>query len=233
MKTNSYILLIESTTTVCSVALAKNDEVIFEKSVNEGYSHSENLAFFIQQAFSESNVPVSELSAVAISRGPGSYTGLRIGTSLAKGICTALNIPLIACDTLKALTFHPQVLEKIENTPAYLLPMIDARRMEVYTAVFDEYRNEIKPVEPHVVKEDSFVEFNDKLVLLFGNGADKLKNVEFHNSNIRIIENIELNAVFMLPEARERYKTGLFEDVAYFEPFYLKSFQATKPKKKF
>ncbi len=229
---SNYILLIESTTTVCSVALVKEEEVIFEKSVNEGYSHSENLACFVQQAFSESDILVSDLSAVAVSQGPGSYTGLRIGTSLAKGICTALNIPLIACDTLMSLTFHPIISEMVKETSAYLLPMIDARRMEVYTAIFDEQRNIVSPVEPHVVTEESFLHLKNKPVLLFGNGANKLKSVEFHNSNIQIIENIELNARFMLFEATEKFKTKTFEDTAYFEPFYLKSFQATKPKKR-
>jgi len=224
----AYFLTIETSTEVCSAALFKNDQLIALKEEGGQYSHAEKLAVFIEALFQESELTPLDLSAVAVSRGPGSYTGLRIGVSIAKGLCFALNIPLIAIDTLKSMAWGiaQQRLDK-----ALLCPMVDARRMEVYTAVFTNGLETINPVEA-VIVDDNYLqeELEDNLVYIFGDGAEKCAELLNH-SNLKYIEDQFPSASKMGELALEKFSKERFEDVAYFEPFYLKDFIAIKGKK--
>ena len=224
----AYILTIETSTEVCSAALFKNDQLVAHKEEGGQYSHAEKLAVFIESLFQESELTPQDLSAVAVSRGPGSYTGLRIGVSMAKGLCFALNIPLISIDTLKSMAWG---LAHIKMEKALLCPMIDARRMEVYAALFTSSLENIKAVEaivvePHFLQKE--LEEND--VYIFGNGAEKCVPV-LNNPNLKYIENQHPSASKMGELAMEKFSRNHFEDVAYFEPFYLKDFIAIKGKK--
>jgi tRNA threonylcarbamoyladenosine biosynthesis protein TsaB len=227
MKQNIYILAIETTTTICSVALSLNNELLAKKSIDNGYSHAENLTPFIETLLNEANISAGQLSAIAVSRGPGSYTGLRIGVSAAKGLCYALGIPLIAVDTLKAMTYGV-----IQQAYDFFVPMIDARRMEVYAAVYDKNATVIQPVNPEILTEQSFQPLLSKgKTLFFGNGAEKSQQVITHSNAFFDIHNGLPDAQHIAHLAFEKYQNRQFEDVAYFEPFYLKAFQATTPKK--
>lgn len=224
----AYFLTIETSTEVCSAALFKNDQLVALKEEGGQYSHAEKLAVFIEALFQESELTPQDLSAVAVSKGPGSYTGLRIGVSMAKGLCFALNIPLIAIDTLKSMAWGvaQQKLDK-----ALLCPMVDARRMEVYTAMFTNELETKKPVEAVIVDENYLQqELEDNLVYIFGNGAEKCTSLLNH-SNLKYIENQLPSASKMGELAMEKFLNEQFEDVAYFEPFYLKDFIAIKGKK--
>lgn len=214
----SYILNIETATKNCSVALAKNGETILCKEMAEqGFSHAEKLHLFIEDIIKEAGITFSDLSAVAVSQGPGSYTGLRIGVSAAKGLCYALEIPLISVDTLTVLANQLQ----IEN--GIIIPMIDARRMEVYSAVFNAKKEMIREVQAEVLTDSSFSDFDDA-VYFVGDSNEKAKTI-VSKSNFNFVDTI------FYPSAKEMsaisYKKLLnnsFEDVAYFEPYYLKDF---------
>ncbi len=228
------ILSIETSTDVCSVAYSENGEVVEKRELFEPNSHSKHTTLLIQDIFRTEGVPpMAELDAVAVSAGPGSYTGLRIGTSVAKGICFALNIPLIAVDTLKIMS-QAVLLSDVDVSGKILLcPMIDARRMEVYTALFDTSLKVIEDTSAMIIDEDSFTGVLDKSkVLFFGNGADKCKDAIKHENALFIDDIFPLAANMSLP-AETAFSDNDFVDVAYFEPFYLKSFVATIPKKKF
>ncbi len=228
------ILSIETSTDVCSVAFAEDGKVIEKRELFEPNSHSKHTTLLIQDIFKTDGVPpMEELDAVAVSAGPGSYTGLRIGTSVAKGICFALNIPLIAVDTLT--TMSQAVLASGIDVPGDILlcPMIDARRMEVYTVLHDKDLNVVEETNAKIIDENSFVEVLDKnKVLFFGNGAAKCKDTIRHD-NAEFIDDIFPLAASMSPLAEKAFNESNFVDVAYFEPFYLKSFVATISKKKF
>lgn len=215
----NIILCLETATTNCSVALAKENELLAVKEVNDiKYSHSENLHVFIEEILQENKVLPNQLSAVAVSKGPGSYTGLRIGVSAAKGLCFALSIPLISINTLKNLFFQ------IENSDGIIIPMLDARRMEVYAAAFDAQKNEIFPTTAKILQEDSFDQFlKNKKVYFLGSGVNKFKVICKH-PNAVFIEGKLPSAAQMAPLAFEKLQKKDFEDVAYFEPFYLKDF---------
>ena len=218
----AVILCLETATTNCSVALCKDGNLIALKEDNsKGYSHAEKLHVFIDEILKENNVKIDHLDAIAISKGPGSYTGLRIGVSAAKGLCFAKDIPLISVPTLTALA--KQVIAKKEEQ---IIPMLDARRMEVYSAVLDSTYHQIRETRAQILSEASFEEELAKgKVYFIGNGVAKFKEICGHQ-----------NAVFIedrLPSAREmgeiaydKYKISDIEDVAYFEPFYLKDFVA-------
>lgn len=233
------ILNIETATEVCSVNLAHDGEILVEKESSEGLNHSQLLTVFIDELFRENNFEPAQLDAVAVSKGPGSYTGLRIGVSVAKGLCYSLGIPLIAVGTLKALGKYAvqnreDYIQGIGNAEdALFCPMIDARRMEVYTALFNAKGDKIKPVSAKIIDENSFLEYlNQHPVLFFGNGAEKCKPALTH-SNAVFSGPLKASARFMIKLAEEKYNNNDFEDVAYFEPFYLKNFIATIPKNKF
>lgn len=228
----SCILAIETSTEVCSVALGQDGDTIFEKVCEETNSHTRHLATFVDEALSFANSHAIPLDAVAITEGPGSYTGLRIGTSTAKGICYGLNIPLITTPTLKMLCVRPLLYENIEEG-ALLCPMIDARRMEVYAAIYDRSLHCIRDTQADIIEESSYREFLDQhVVYFFGNGADKCQEVIKH-PNARFIPNIKAHAKSILPLAEMAIAKNDYADVAYFEPFYLKEFVAIKSKQLF
>jgi tRNA threonylcarbamoyladenosine biosynthesis protein TsaB len=220
----SYILNIETATKNCSVALAKDGETVLCKEISEqGYSHAELLHVFIEEILKEANVAFQDLHAIAISKGPGSYTGLRIGVSSAKGLCYALGIPLIAIDTLTILAHQIQV----EN--GLIIPMIDARRMEVYSAVFNSDGKKIREVQAEILTEDSFTSYTETLHFI-GDSTEKAKSV-LTNSNFVFHDAIVFpSANEMSSLSYKKYQNKDFEDVAYFDPYYLKDFFITSKK---
>lgn len=223
------ILHIETSTKVCSVALSRQQEVLFSKQEFTGPSHAILLGQFIKEAVDFSKKNALPLDAVAVSAGPGSYTGLRIGVSAAKGLCYGLGIPLIALPTLQVLA-QAAVNQSIDAR--YFCPMIDARRMEVYAAVYTKDLEELHPVVAEVVTDNSFISFRSTgKTVFFGNGSNKCKEV-LSGENAIFVEDVYPLASNMAALAESAYKKQEFQDVAYFEPFYLKEFQATTPKNK-
>ncbi|MBO7271141.1 MAG: tRNA (adenosine(37)-N6)-threonylcarbamoyltransferase complex dimerization subunit type 1 TsaB [Bacteroidales bacterium] len=219
------ILHIETATRNCSVALSRDSECLFSKLSQEGPSHASRLGVFVDEALQFAKFNDIQLDAVAVSCGPGSYTGLRIGVSMAKGLCYALGIPLIFVPTLRVLM---QALK--DKTDAYICPMIDARRMEVYTQMYDAQGNELSPVQAMIVDENSFSDLpENQAVIICGDGAAKCLPV-IKKENLQY-EEVILQASLMITPALEAYQQESFEDVAYSEPFYLKEFQATIPTK--
>lgn len=226
------ILCIETGTTVCSVALGDENGLLGVRDLSDPKAHSTKLPILIDEVLKESGIVVTQIDAVAVSKGPGSYTGLRIGVSMAKGICYSANIPLIAVGSLRAMAVGllAQNYDLPENT--LLSPMIDARRMEVYTAIYDLEANPKSEVEAKIVSEHSYDDLlKEHSVIFFGNGAAKCKPV-ISNQNAIFIDDFLPSARFMLPLALNAYRHEEFEDTAYFEPFYLKDFVATTPKNK-
>lgn len=215
----AFILCIETTTTNCSVALANDGQIASVKEYNsKKYSHAEKLHPFIEEVLAEADCEFSDLKAIAISQGPGSYTGLRIGTSTAKGLCFALDIPLIALETLDVL------FEQVKNEPYdFVIPMLDARRMEVYTATYELSNKTKSATEAKVLDEGSFEETLDKgKVLCVGNGVKKFQEI-CHHPNISFTESLP-SAKQMVKLAQDKFTKEAFEDLAYFEPYYLKDF---------
>lgn len=227
----SCILNIETSTNVCSVALSQDGVCLYEDVNMEGPSHAQVLAGYVKDAVSFADSHAIPIDAIAISKGPGSYTGLRIGVSEAKGVAYGRDAKLLSVPTLKLLTVP--VLLGHEELPedALLCPMIDARRMEVYCALYDRALNEVVQTQALVIDSDSFKEYLDKQPIYFmGNGADKCVETIQH-PNAHFIKNIVPRAKNMIPLAEMAMAKEQFEDVAYFEPFYLKEFVATKSKK--
>lgn len=221
------ILNIETSTEICSVAISSNNKLLAEQIENSGQNHAKLLTILIQNALTKSGILMQDLVAVAISKGPGSYTGLRIGTSVAKGICYALGIPLIAVNTLQA----------ISNTSLIETPlscsMIDARRMEVYCQFFNNTLKEKSEAEAKILESNTFSNLLDENKITFiGNGSQKFQDICKHK-NAYFIENITTPlASQMIPLSTLLFQKEIFEDVAYFTPFYLKKFQVTQSKKK-
>mgnify|MGYP002620513960 CR=1 FL=1 len=225
------ILHIETSTDVCSVAVSQDGACIFNEEDHSGPNHAVKSGVFIDEALSFIDSHLIPLDAVAVSQGPGSYTGLRIGTSTAKGICYGRNVKLISIPTLQLLCVPILLRETIAEEEALLCPMIDARRMEVYAQVLDRSLHEVRPVQADVVDGDTYKPYLDQHpVYFFGNGAAKCMET-IHHPNAHLIEDIEPLAKWMFPLAEKRYLNGQFEDVAYFTPFYLKDFVAKMPKK--
>ena len=234
----AFIINIETSTEVCSVNLSKNGKLLFEKESIDGLNHSELLTVFIEELFRENNLEMKSIDAVAVAKGPGSYTGLRIGVSVAKGLCYALGKPLIALSTPDAMgIFTSQNPEQFsiesKNLNSLLFcPMIDARRMEVYTALYNLKGEQLEPVSAKVIDEESFSEkLKTSKIAFFGNGADKCKKALNH-PNALFSGPLKASARFMIKLTEEKYNKKEFENVAYFEPFYLKNFIATVPKNK-
>ena len=227
----SCILNIETSTDVCSVAVSQDGALLFEKTDLQGPNHAVSLGVFVDEALSFTDNHGIPFDAVAVSCGPGSYTGLRIGVSMAKGICYARNLPLIAVPTLELLAVP--VLLGHEELPddALLCPMLDARRMEVYAAVYDRALRQVRGIQADVVDADTYRQWLDEHpVYFFGNGAAKCMETIGH-PNARLREGIVPLAKHMYPLAEKRIALGQYEDVAYFTPFYLKDFVAKTPKK--
>ena len=225
------ILCLETATPVCSVALNESCCTIALRDTEGQNAHSEKITNFIREVMEVAEIDYKQLDAVAVSKGPGSYTGLRIGVSTAKGICYAANLPLMAIDTLEAMAYGMKAKLGSQITDNDLLiPMIDARRMEVYAAIFDANLNKINDTAALVIDENSFEELlKEHRLWLFGDGAPKLKKVFENQPNLSIIDGFKPSAAFMLPLADKALREHDFVDVAYFEPFYLKDFVAGKP----
>ncbi|MFZ3272860.1 MAG: tRNA (adenosine(37)-N6)-threonylcarbamoyltransferase complex dimerization subunit type 1 TsaB [Lutibacter sp.] len=222
----TYILNIETATKNCSVSISKEGKTIALKELNDGnYSHAEKLHELIGQVVLEAKISLSDLKAIAVSKGPGSYTGLRIGVSAAKGLCFALDIPLISVNTLQSLALSVTI------DKGNKIPLLDARRMEVYSQVFNEKNEMIRAVYAEIIDSDSFSEFlNAEKVYFFGDGAEKCKEIITHKNAVFIDEKFP-SAKEMSVISYEKYLKNEFEDVAYFEPFYLKDFLGAIPKK--
>lgn len=226
----SCILHIETSTAVCSVAVSQDGTTIFSKEDFKGPSHAVVLGVYVDEALSFVDNHAIPVDAVAVSCGPGSYTGLRIGVSMAKGICYGRDIPLIGLPTLEVMAV-PVLLSEELPEDALLCPMIDARRMEVYSAIYDRALKVQKPVSADIIDENSYVSFLDKHpVYFFGNGAAKCREKLTH-PNAHFIDNIHPLAKWMFPLAEKAMALNDYKDVAYFEPFYLKEFVASTPKK--
>ncbi len=234
----SCILHIETSTKVCSVALSENGSLIFHKEDLEGPNHAAVCGVFVDEALSFANSHAIPVDAVAVSEGPGSYTGLRIGVSLAKGVCYGRDLPLLAVPTLKLLCVPVLLNDSHFPTPSegtgepLLVPMIDARRMEVYSAVYDRALREVRPVGADIVDADTYLPYlEEHPVYFFGDGAMKCQSVIKH-SNAHFIDGILPLAKWMFPLAERSLHLGEKQDVAYFEPFYFKEYVAGTPKEK-
>ena len=231
------ILHLETATDICSVALSEGDRTLSLVESGPERSHATLLNGFIRQTLRESSREFNQLDAIAVSMGPGSYTGLRIGVSTAKGLAYALKIPLMAIGTLEHMCYsaldHPEFRQLINQPEKLMLcPMLDARRMEVYTRISLPDLTLVRDVSADIIEPDSYNDLLDTGILcFFGNGSDKCREVIRH-ANARFVEGIHPSAGSMVPPALDRYNRSEFEDVAYFEPFYLKDFVATKPRKK-
>ena len=219
------ILCVETATTNCSVALSVNGSVIAFKEDNpnnedsKGFSHAEKLHIYIEEVLHQAKIERPEIEAIAVSKGPGSYTGLRIGVSAAKGLCFALDLPLISINTLRSLSL------KVTSESDYIIPMLDARRMEVYSAIFSEGK-EIRKTEAQILSEDSFSEYLEKGKCSFiGDGAEKFRNICKHE-NAKFVTNALPSVLQMAALSEEKFNNNDFESVAYFEPYYLKDFIA-------
>ncbi|HNW99303.1 MAG TPA: tRNA (adenosine(37)-N6)-threonylcarbamoyltransferase complex dimerization subunit type 1 TsaB [Bacteroidales bacterium] len=227
----SCILLLETATKVCSVALSENEKLLSVKESHSANSHSSVITSFISEVINSSGKKNSDIDAVCVSMGPGSYTGLRIGVSTAKGLCYAWNKPLIAINTLQSMAMHFILKNKADDN-VLLCPMIDARRMEVYNAIFDAQGNFIRDTSAEIISENSFSELLLKnRIIFFGDGAEKCKEILTKHSNASIVDDLNNSASGMIALASFKFERNQFEDTAYFEPFYLKDFLATKPKK--
>ena len=230
------ILCLETSTAVCSVALVENGNVVALRESLDGQNHAEKITLFIDEVMKEAGIAYKDLDAVATSMGPGSYTGLRIGVSTAKGLCYAMEKPLIAIDTLAAMAngFVSSHLSTFNfQLSTILCPMIDARRMEVYTAFFNEKLERTSETEALVIDENSFMELKQNNHLyLFGDGADKLAVLFENDENITVVEKFHCSTAYMARLADEAFTNKQFVDTAYFEPFYLKNFVPGMPKVK-
>lgn len=225
------ILCLETATTTCSVALNEGSRTLASRECKGQNAHSEKITTFIKEVLEETGLRYDQLDAVAVSKGPGSYTGLRIGVSTAKGICYAADLPLLAVDTLHALAYqmHERLGAAIQPNDLFV-PMIDARRMEVYCSVFYATLNRVSDTKALVVDEDAFADLEPGHRLwLFGDGAPKLAPLFVNHPAIHIVDDVLPSAAFMASLSDQALKAGDFVDVAYFEPFYLKDFVAGKP----
>lgn len=224
------ILSIETSTDVCSVAMSENGQCIFKQEDHGGPNHAVSLGVYVDEALSFTDNHAIPLGAVAVSCGPGSYTGLRIGVSMAKGVCYGRNVPLLAVPTLEVMCVPVLLNHEIEEDDL-LCPMIDARRMEVYSAIYNRALKEQRETRADVVDADTYREFLDRRpVYFFGNGAAKCMETINH-PNARLIEGIEPLAKYMFPLAERKWVQEEYEDLAYYVPFYLKDFVAKMPKK--
>jgi tRNA threonylcarbamoyladenosine biosynthesis protein TsaB len=230
------ILHIETATEVCSVNIASGGKLLAYRETTESRSHAALLFVFIQELLQTANLTVDDLDAVAVSMGPGSYTGLRIGVSTAKGLCYGSNIPLLAIPTLESMCYG--MLNNLNHTSnsigndVLLAPMIDARRMEVYTALYNTRLEIIKNTQALVIDKTTFNKLlDDSTIVFFGNGAGKIKDIVVHQ-NARFYDDFMVSSVHMIEPAFLRFKKKDFVDAAYFEPYYLKDFITTTPRKK-
>jgi tRNA threonylcarbamoyladenosine biosynthesis protein TsaB len=233
----AVILNIETATSLCSVALAINGRVVSYRETLEEKSHAARLTAYVEEILQEKGLKISDLDAIAVGKGPGSYTGLRIGVSTAKGLCYGANIPLIAAGTLKVLYQQVislpdlQIREALLNPHTLLCPMIDARRMEIFTCLFNTRGDEIEPVAARIIDSDSYKEMlSDHVILFFGSGMEKCRDL-LSDQHAVFVPDVYPHSASLALLAEEKYHLKEFEDIAYFEPFYLKDFIATTSKK--
>jgi tRNA threonylcarbamoyladenosine biosynthesis protein TsaB len=230
------LLHIETATSICSVALSRSGKLLSLRESADKNAHSSVLTTFIEECFISSRVQISEIDAIAVSKGPGSYTGLRIGVATAKGLCYALEKPLIAIPTLKSMASG--MLNSVLGTRysvlgTLLCPMIDARRMEVFSSVFDSKLVEIRETLAEIIGENSFSELlNEHTIFFAGDGAAKCKPFLEENENTYFLDDFQVSARNMIQLAEEKFRSSDFENIAYFEPYYLKDFIAGKPRVK-
>lgn len=229
----SLILLIETYNSHCNVGIAQNGNLIHKESDNQGNSHSAILTTLIEKSLKQTNLQLNLLDAIAVSKGPGSYTGLRIGVSTSKGLCYGADKPLIALDTLKYLALAVSS-NSVKDTNAWFCPMIDARRLEVYRAVYNSENEEIHPPEAVIINQTTFNNITDnKRLFYFGDGAEKCRNILDGIPNLEYVDIAEYQVMdAMASKAAQKFEQKLFENTAYFEPFYLKDFIAVAPKVK-
>jgi tRNA threonylcarbamoyladenosine biosynthesis protein TsaB len=226
----AIILHIDTATQLCSVALSKGVDVLSYRESFEKNAHAKNITLFIDEVVKEAGIELKDLDAISVSKGPGSYTGLRIGVSTAKGLCFALNKPLVSVGTLQAMASGAAVLKP---GPQVYCPMIDARRMEVYSALFDGKNTKVREIKAEIIDENSFVEELEKgEICFFGDGAEKSKEHLASNPNAVFLDGFYPSAKYLIDIALRKMKAKQFEDIAYFEPFYLKDFIAGKPRVK-
>lgn len=227
----SRIILIETSTSLCSTALVEDGRIVSERISGEPRAHASKTALFVSGTLSEKGLKVSDCDAVAVSKGPGSYTGLRVGVSTAKGLCFGAGIPMISVGTLDTLVWQALDGNMLPEGCRYIIPMIDARRMEVYTGIFTPDGRQVSPTVAQIIDADSFkTQLGEGPVLFIGDGADKCKDT-LTSPNARFIQCCPKASSMMHP-AIEAFEARRFEDVAYFEPFYLKEFITTVSKKK-
>ncbi len=229
------ILCIETSTEVCSVALAIDGIVIAEREDKNGKNHAQLLTSFVDEVMKSKNIQFGSLDAISVSGGPGSYTGLRIGVSTAKGLCYATGLPLISIPSLDAMAYHvinnPYNLGIEKKDSLLYCPMIDARRMEVYAAIYDSHLRKVRDIQADIIDHLSFLSlFENHKILFFGNGADKCK-MTLQHPNALFLDNISASASYMARLSQDAFRNGKFVDVAYYEPFYLKDFVASIPLK--
>ncbi|QHL87717.1 tRNA (adenosine(37)-N6)-threonylcarbamoyltransferase complex dimerization subunit type 1 TsaB [Nibribacter ruber] len=225
----AYLLSLETSSIVCSVALHQDQQLLTYAELRLEKSHSSHITIMVNQVLEYAGVSLKELSAVAVSGGPGSYTGLRIGSGTAKGLCYSLDIPLIAVDTLMAMA--QQVIENTPNNGKYLYcPMVDARRSEVYTCIVTHELEVVLPVKPLIIESTSLQQYLDKQAVIFlGSGASKAKELLAPHENAFFLESVKPSAQAIGKLAFDKWQAQQFEDVAYYEPFYLKEVYITKP----
>ncbi|MFN4235202.1 MAG: tRNA (adenosine(37)-N6)-threonylcarbamoyltransferase complex dimerization subunit type 1 TsaB [Bacteroidia bacterium] len=228
-KSLPIILCIETATKMCSVALYKGENLLAIKEQGGAYAHAENLTVFIQQVISDAQISFNQLSAIAVSKGPGSYTGLRIGVSTAKGLAYALNKPIIGIDTLTSMANLAR--QKINYQNEFLCPMIDARRMEVYCAIFDQNQNIIKPISADIITENVFDKYiGESKIVIFGDGSQKCKELFKNKTNYIFLQDEFISAKGLIIPALKKLNNNELDDVVYFEPFYLKDFISSSSK---
>ncbi|MGB1004130.1 MAG: tRNA (adenosine(37)-N6)-threonylcarbamoyltransferase complex dimerization subunit type 1 TsaB [Salibacteraceae bacterium] len=224
----AVILNMETSTTVCSVAIGVDGEVKSLKEINDGYSHAEQLEILISEVLKESDVSISNLDAISVSKGPGSYTGLRIGVSFAKGLCFGKNLPLISIPTLESMAVNT----KVQKFNGFKVPMLDARRMEVFTCTFGLNHELLEETNALVLDETSYSNLLKKgSTLFFGPGMEKSKSLLAIHKNAQFLDGVMPSAAYMVKLSEKKFKQRNFENVAYFEPYYLKDFVAGRPKK--
>lgn len=222
-----YLLLIETATPVCSVAIASDHEILAECCSNEPNAHSSRLSVFVNELMEQTGLHPSCLDVVCVSSGPGSYTGLRIGVSSAKGFCYALGKPLLAVPTLQGMA--AQFFSEHPDYRGLVCPMIDARRMECYTAIYDSPFHEVRPVSADIIESGIYDAYLDGSEVVFlGDGAEKTHAILGAHPHARYAADFQISAAGMLPIALQKLQSGTTEDVAYFEPYYLKDFVAKK-----
>lgn len=226
----ALILHIETATNICSVALSDKEEIIGLKETGKHNAHSEMLTIFVRDVLSDAGTSPAALDAVSVSSGPGSYTGLRIGVSVAKGLCYALDKPLISVGTLAAMAYGALEKKDIGQKVVWLCPMLDARRMEVYCAIYNNMMQEVQPPSAKIIDAHSFTDVPpDQPLILFGNGMEKCRHFFEDNPMISFLDLYEVSARNMVLPALAKFHAQDFENVAYFEPHYLKDFIAGKP----